>query len=79
MIDTSSSAWRTAYISTLFEKDVAKLAVRIVEASVAINERLNSLVEIGATEHQALEVARRALRSLKAQRVDAIVGETLEP
>jgi 1,6-anhydro-N-acetylmuramate kinase len=79
VIDTSSSAWRTAYISTLFEKDVAKLAVRIVEASVAINERLNSLVEIGATEHQALEVARQALRSLKAQRVDAIVGETLEP
>jgi len=77
--DASSSAWRTAYISTLFEKDAVKLAVRIVEARSAINERLNSLVEIGATEHQALEVARQALRSLKAQQVDAMVGETLGP
>jgi hypothetical protein len=77
--DTSSSAWRTAYISILFEKDAVKLAARIVEARSAINERLNSPVEIGATEHQALEAARQALRSLKAQGVDAMVGETLEP
>ena len=79
MTDVSSSAWRTAYISTLFEKDAVKLAARIVEARSAINERLNSLVQIGATEHAALEVARQALRSLKAQQVDAMVGETLEP
>ena len=77
--DTSSSAWRTAYISTLFEKDPVKLAVRIVEARSAINERLNSPVKIGATEHEALEVAKQALRSLKAQQVDAMVGETLGP
>ena len=79
MTDFSSSAWRTAYISTLFEKDAVKLAVRIVEARSAISERLNSLVEIGATEHAALEVARQALRSLKAQQIDAQVGETLGP
>jgi len=54
------------------------LAVGIVERS-AINERLTSLVEISATEHHALEVARQALRSLKAQQVDAMVGETLGP
>jgi hypothetical protein len=77
--DASSSAWRTAYISTFFEKDAVKLAVRIVEARSAINERLNSLVEIGPTEHAALEVARQALRSLKAQQIDAQVGETLGP
>ena len=79
MTDTSSSAWRTAYISTLFEKDAVKLAVGILEARSAINERLNSPVEISATEHQALEVARQALRSLKAQKVDAMVGKTLGP
>ena len=79
MTDTSSSVWRTAYISTLFEKDAVKLAVGILEARSAINERLNSPVEISATEHQALEVAKQALRSLKAQQVDAMVGETLGP
>jgi len=77
--DASSSAWRTAYISALFEKDTAKLAVRIVEARSAINERLNSPIEIGGPEHEALEVARQALRSLKAQQVDATVGKTLGP
>jgi hypothetical protein len=74
--ETSSSIWRTAYISTLFEKDAVKLALRIVEARAAINERLNSLIEIGAPEREALEAARQALRSLKAQRLTK-VGETV--
>jgi hypothetical protein len=41
--------------------------------------RLNGLIEIGRPEHEALEVAKQALRSLKAQQVDAMVGETLGP
>ena len=77
--DTSSSAWRTAYISTLLEKDGVKLALRIAETTTAITERLNGLIEIGRPEHEAIEIARQRLLSLKAQQVEAIVGETLGP
>jgi len=76
VIDTSS-VWRTAYISTLFEKDAVQLALRIAEADAAIDERLNSSIEIGAPEHEAIQAARQALTSLKAQHVSSMVGETL--
>jgi hypothetical protein len=79
MSDNSSSAWRTAYVSALFERDAVKLALRIAETNTAITERLNGLIQIGRPEHEAIEIARKGLVSLKAQRVDAIVGETLEP
>ena len=55
MTDTSSSVWRTAYISTLFEKDAVKLAVGILEALSAINERLNGPVEISAPNTRPLK------------------------
>jgi hypothetical protein len=77
--DTSSSIWRTAYVSALFERDAVKLALRIAETSAAITERLNGPIEIGMREHQAIEDAQQGLLSLKARRVDAIVGETLGP
>jgi hypothetical protein len=76
VIDTSS-VWRTAYISSLFEKDGVQLALRIAEADAAIEERLNSSIEIGASEHEAILAARQALTSLKAQHVSSMVGETL--
>jgi hypothetical protein len=76
VIDTSS-VWRTAYISSLFEKDGVQLALRIAEADAAIDERLNSSIEIGAPEHEAILAARQALTSLKAQHVSSMVGETL--
>ena len=76
VIDTSS-VWRTAYISSLFEKDAAQLALRIAEAAAAIDERLNSSIEIGASEHDAILAAQQALTSLKAQHVSSMVGETL--
>ena len=79
MSDTSSSTWRTAYVSALFERDAVKLALRIAETSAAITERLNGLTEIGRPEHEAIEIARQGLVSLKARRVDGIVGETLGP
>jgi hypothetical protein len=77
--DTSSSIWRTAYVSALFERDAVKLALRIAETSAAITERLKAPIEIGMPEHRAIEVALQGLVSLKARRVDAIVGETLGP
>jgi hypothetical protein len=76
MTDTSSSVWRTAYVSALVERDAVKLALRIAEASAAINERLNGPIEIARPEHEAIEAARQGLTSLKAQR-GSIVGETL--
>jgi hypothetical protein len=76
VIDTSS-VWRTAYISSLFEKDAVQLALRIAEAVTAIDERLKRPVEIGASEHEAILAARQALSSLKAQHVSSMVGETL--
>jgi hypothetical protein len=79
MTDTSSSVWRTSYVSTLLERDALKLALRIAETSAAIAERLNGPIEIGVPEHEAIELARRGLMSLRARRVDAIVGETLGP
>jgi len=74
--DTSSSVWRTAYVCTRFESDAVKLGPLIAVARAAITERLNSLVEIGKPEHEAIEAARRVLTSLRAQR-GSIVGETL--
>jgi hypothetical protein len=79
MSDTSSSTWRTAYVSALFERDAVKLALRIAETSAAITERLNGLIEIGRPENEAIEIARQGLVSLKARLVDGIVGETLGP
>jgi hypothetical protein len=76
VIDTSS-VWRTAYISSLFEKDAVQLALRIAEAASAIDDRLRSSIEIGPSEHEALLAARQALTSLKAQHVSSMVGETL--
>jgi hypothetical protein len=79
MSDTSSSTWRTAYVSALFERDAVKLALRIAETSAAITERLNGLIEIGRPENEASVIARQGLVSLKARLVDGIVGETLGP
>jgi hypothetical protein len=70
MVDSTSSVWRTAYTSALFEKDTVKLGVRIAEASAAIKERLNSPCEIDKVEHEAIEAARQRLGNLKAEHVD---------
>ena len=53
--------------------------LRIAETSAAILERLNGPIEIGVPEHEGIELARQGLMSLRAWRVDAIVGETLGP
>jgi hypothetical protein len=72
MTDTSSSLWRTAYTSALFETDSVKLGLRIAEASAAIKERLSSPVEIGRLEQEAIEAARLRLGDLKADHVDVV-------
>jgi hypothetical protein len=72
MSDITSSAWRTAYFSAIFETDPAKLTLNIADARAAITERLNSPIEISRLEHEAIEAARQKLATLKAKPVEVI-------
>jgi hypothetical protein len=70
--DLSSSVWRTAYVSAIFETDPAEMTLKIADARAAITERLNSPIEIGRFEHEGIEAARERLATLKAQRVEVV-------
>jgi hypothetical protein len=72
MSDISSSVWRTAYLSALFETDPAKITLKIANARAAITERLNSAIEIGRLEHEGIEAARERLATLKAMPVEVV-------
>jgi hypothetical protein len=72
MSDISSSVWRTAYFSALFETDPAKLTLAIADARRAITERLNRPIEISRLEQEALEAARQKLATLKAKPVEVV-------
>ena len=72
MSDISSSVWRTAYFSAIFETDPAKLTLNIADARAAITERLNSPIEISRLEHEAIEAARLKLSILKAKPVEVV-------
>jgi hypothetical protein len=72
MSDISSSLWRTAYFSAIFETDPAKLTLNIADARAAITERLNSPIEISRLEHEAIEAARQKLATLKAKPVEVV-------
>jgi hypothetical protein len=72
MTESPSSLWRTAYVSAIFETDPAKMTLKIANACAAIVERLNSPVEIGKLEHEAIEVARQRLATMKARPVEVV-------
>jgi hypothetical protein len=72
MSDISSSVWRTAYISAIFETDPDTLTRAIADARAAIIERLNSPIEISRLEHEAIEAARLKLATLKAKPVEVV-------
>jgi 1,6-anhydro-N-acetylmuramate kinase len=72
MSDTSSSPWRTAYVAAIFETDNARMVLKVADARAAITERLNNPIEISKLEYEAIEAARQALGTLKAERVDAV-------
>jgi hypothetical protein len=81
MTDVSSSAWRTAYFSALFQTDAATMTLKIANARAAILERLNSSIEISRLEHEAIETARIKLAALKVASVEvvkpaALTGDT---
>ena len=71
--DDSSSTWRTAYTSALFEVDPVHLAIRIVEAHAAIKERLDSHLEIPRLEREAIESAQQRLATLKVVPVELVM------
>jgi hypothetical protein len=70
--DTSSSAWRTAYVAAIFETDAAKLTLNIANARAAIIERLNGPIEISKLEHEAIEAAQQGLGTLRAKSVEVV-------
>lgn len=72
MTDISSSVWRTAYFSALFQTDASTMTLKIADARAAITERLNSPIEIGRLEHEAIEGARLKLASLKVANVEVV-------
>jgi hypothetical protein len=75
--DLASSVWRTAYVAAILEIDATRMTIRISNARAAINERLNSHVEITPNEHEALNAAVTKLATLKVQHVDLIKPTTL--
>ena len=70
--DISSSVWRTAYVSAIFETDPAIMTLKIADARAAITERLNSPVEMGRLEHESIESARQRLATLKAKPLEVV-------
>jgi hypothetical protein len=56
--------WRTSFADVLFETDQVLLKSRIADALRAIDERLQSLVEVGAVERISIEAAQRSLAAL---------------
>jgi hypothetical protein len=72
MTDTSSSAWRTAYVAAIFETDCIRMALRIADARAAITERLNGPIEISKLEHESIEAARQGLATMKAKPVEVV-------
>jgi hypothetical protein len=84
MSDLTSSVWRTAYVAAILETDAARMALRISDARAAINERLNSHIEITPHEREALDAAVQKLATLKVQHVELIeptvpTGDTVPP
>ena len=76
--------WRTAYVAAILETKEALMSARISDARVAINERLNSQLEITPHEREALDAAAQKLATLKVQHVELIeptasTGDTVPP
>jgi hypothetical protein len=84
MSNLESSVWRTAYVAAILETKEALMSARISDARVAINERLNSQLEITPHEREALDAAAQKLATLKVQHVELIeptasTGDTVPP
>ena len=63
-------SWQPDYIGALLETDDSKRAHRVLEALVAIEQRLLSPVEPGSDEEKALKTAQKLLAIIKAEKLD---------
>jgi hypothetical protein len=61
------SEWRTSFAAVLFETVEVRFKSRIADASKAIDERLQSVSEVGSVERISIEAARRSLASMERE------------
>lgn len=61
------SGWRTSFADVLFETDEVRFKSRIADTLRAIEERLQSVGEIGYIERISIESARRSLTVLEQE------------
>ena len=59
--------WRTSFAAVLFETVEVRFKSRIADASKAIDERLQSVSEVGSVERISIEAARRSLASMERE------------
>jgi hypothetical protein len=59
--------WRTSFAAVLFETDQVRFKSRIEDALAAIDERLQSVGEVGAIERISIETAQRSLAALEQE------------
>ncbi len=69
MSDLSTYRWQVTYQEAVLETDQAKMPALINAAQKALQDRLAE-IQVYSPEHQAIEEAKRALATLKAERVD---------
>jgi hypothetical protein len=59
--------WRTSFAAVLFETDELRFKSRIADALRAIDERLQSVGQVGSIELISMETAKRSLAALEQE------------
>jgi hypothetical protein len=59
--------WRTSFAAVLFETDEVRFKSRIADALKAIDERLQSVGDLGAIEQISIESAQRTLAAMERE------------
>jgi hypothetical protein len=67
-------SWQAAYNAAVLETDEAAMALRIYEASAAIEQRRLSPIEEDSEEDRALRAATLALQTLTVERANGFEG-----
>ena len=70
MEDTTSYGWHAAYLAAVLETKQSEMSARLTAALQALQERLDSPAGISTDERTAIENARKALMTLKDERVE---------
>ncbi len=67
-MNATTYGWQKNYDAAVLEMDLAQLPNRVKDALKAIAERLETCIDPGGVEHQAIVEARRSLQILKSMR-----------